>query len=173
MNLRNRLLMIGLPTFLAAAGASTGLHEGLPKATASGLYPVYADVGGVDTWCYGQTGTAQKDLYTLAECDKLLAEDVVARWARIAPVIPDEAPDSVKAAMLSISYHVGVAGWKHPVFLKPLAAHDWRATCAAIVAPWPGKYGIAKGFKATVKGVPHRGLGNRRAEEYRQCVKDL
>jgi lysozyme len=172
MTLRNRLLALGVPAFLAAAGASIGLHEGLPKPVA-GMYPIYADVGGVATWCYGQTGMPEKTRYTLAECDKLLAKDVVARWAQIAPVIPDEAPDSVKSVMLSISYHTGVAGWRHPVFLKPLAAHDWRAACAAIVAPWPGKYGIAKGFKATVQGRPHRGLENRRAEEYRECVKGL
>lgn len=172
MTLRSRLLRLGLPAFLAAAGAGIGVHEGLPKPVA-GVYPVYGDVGGVATWCYGQTGTPQKGQYSLAECDQLLAADVAARWSRIAGSIPEEAPDSVKASMLSIAYHVGVTGWKHPVFLKPLAAHDWRGTCTAIVAPWQGKHGIAKGFKATVKGKPHRGLENRRAEEYRECVKDL
>lgn len=172
MTLRSRLLRLGLPAFLAAAGAGIGVHEGLPKPVA-GMYPVYGDVGGVATWCYGQTGTPQKGQYSLAECDQLLAKDVAARWSRIAGSIPEEAPDSVKASMLSIAYHVGVTGWKHPVFLKPLAAHDWRGTCNAIVAPWPGKHGIAKGFKATVKGKPHKGLENRRAEEYRECVKDL
>lgn len=172
MTLRSRLLRLGLPAFLAAAGASIGLHEGLPKPVA-GMYPVYGDVGGVATWCYGQTGTPQKGQYSLAECDQLLAKDVAARWSRIAGSIPEEAPDSVKASMLSIAYHVGVTGWKHPVFLKPLAARDWRGACNAIVAQWQGKHGVSKGFKATVRGVPHKGLENRRAEEYRLCVKDL
>lgn len=172
MSLKQRLLVWGLPAFLAAAGAGIGLHEGLPKPVA-GQYPVYTDVGGVPTWCYGQTGKPEKASYSLAECDALLAKDVLARWQKIAPSIPEEAPDSVKQTMLSIAYHVGVTGWKHPVFLRPLAAHDWRGTCAAIVAPWQGKHGIAKGFKATVQGRPHKGLENRRAEEYRQCVKDL
>lgn len=166
MNLRNRLLALGASGFLATAGAFIGLKEGLV------LHP-YADVGGVQTWCYGQTGKGAKATYTMQECDATLLKDITKRWEQMSPSIPVEAPASVKASMLSVGYHVGVAGWRHPVFLKPLAAHDWRGTCNAIVAPWQGKHGVSKGFKATVQGKPHKGLENRRAEEYRLCVKDL
>lgn len=166
MSLRTRLIALGATGFLATAGAFIGSKEGL-------VLSVYQDVGGVATWCYGQTGTVTKQQYTRAECDGILLADVEKRWAQMEKDIPVDAPNSVKASMLSVAYHAGVSGWRHPVFLKPLAAHDWRATCAAIVAPWQGKHGISKGFKATVKGVPHRGLENRRAEEYKTCVQDL
>ncbi|MNR26580.1 hypothetical protein D3C85_1438040 [compost metagenome] len=87
--------------------------------------------------------------------------------------MPQEAPQSVKEAMLSVAYNVGVAGWKHPLFTGPLSVGDWETACAAIVAPWKGRRGVAQGFKATVQGKPVRGLENRRKKEYALCLRDL
>ena len=94
MNLRNRLLALGASGFLATAGAFIGLKEGLV------LHP-YADVGGVQTWCYGQTGKGAKATYTMQECDATLLKDITKRWEQMSPSIPTEAPASVKASMLS------------------------------------------------------------------------
>ncbi|MCY1423971.1 hypothetical protein D9M71_397000 [compost metagenome] len=85
--------------------------------------------------------------------------------------------------MVSVAYNVGVAGWaweldsrgrKVPSRLRQaLATGDWKASCEAIQAPWQGKYGVAQGYKATVRGKPVRGLENRRWAEYRLCMEDM
>lgn len=169
MSLRSRLLNLGGAGVILGAAVFLGPVE---SGKAPQLTP-YADVGGVPTWCYGETVGTPKARYTLAECDSMLLRSVARYWAGVQPFVPQNAPQSVKEAMTSVAYNTGVPGWKHPVFLEPLARGDWRGTCDAIVAPWQGKLGVAKGFKATVKGKPHKGLENRRAKEYALCVRDL
>lgn len=164
--LKQRLLALGFTGLVLGSSVFIGAREGLV------LRP-YTDIGDVKTWCYGQTVGTPKTRYTAQECAQDLAETVQGYWDRIAPYVPQKAPQSVKEAMVSVAYNVGVAGWKHPVFLKPLAAHDWEATCRAIVAPWRGKHGVAQGFKATVRGKPSRGLENRRWDEFKLCMEDV
>ncbi|MNJ09285.1 Lysozyme RrrD [compost metagenome] len=168
--LKSRLSLLGASAVIAGAGAFLGPIESGPKGPQ--LTP-YADMGGVPTWCYGETLGTPRERYTVQQCDMILLKSVQRHWAGIEFYVPVEAPLSVKEAMLSVAYNVGVQGWIHPVFLKPLANKDWQGTCAAITAPWKGKLGIAKGFKATVQGKPARGLENRRAKEYALCMRDL
>lgn len=168
--LRQRLTLLGASAVIAGSGAFLGPLESGPKGPQ--LVP-YADIGGVSTWCYGETLGTPKARYTVQECDSILLKSVQRHWAGIEFYVPWDAPLSVKEAMLSVAYNVGVKGWMHPVFTKPLARKDWQAACAAITAPWQGKLGVAKGFKATVKGKPSKGLENRRAKEYVLCVRDL
>ncbi len=170
MHLKNKLLAAGATGFIALAGAFLGPVESGPKGPQ--LEP-YRDIGGVPTWCYGETAGKPKASYTDAECTVLLRKSVEKHWAGIKPYVPEKAPASVKAGMISVAYNVGVTGWIHPLFTVPLARGDWQAACAAITAPWNGKHGIAQGFKATVQGMPVRGLENRRKKEYALCMQDL
>lgn len=169
-NLRQTLLALGASAVIAGGGAFLGPIESGPKGPQ--LTP-YKDIGGVPTWCYGETLGTPKARYTVQECNLELIRSVQRHWAGIERYVPQNAPLSVQEAMLSVAYNVGVNGWVHPLFTRPLARGDWQAACAAITAPWQGKHGIAKGFKATVKGKPVRGLENRRAKEYALCVRDL
>lgn len=169
MSLRSRLIHLGGTGFIV--GAATFLAP-IESGKGPQLTP-YRDIGGVPTWCYGETVGTPKARYTLAECDALLLRSVEKTWAGIALYVPASAPDSVKEAMLSVAYNVGVAGWRHPAFLRPLAREDWSGVCSAITAPWEGRHGLAKGFKATVKGYPVRGLENRRKAEEALCRRDL
>ena len=165
-NLRERLICLGATVAIASSAAFIGSKEGVS------LVP-YADIGGVPTWCYGQTVGHKKARYTQQECDSDLLRSVRLYHQGVMLTMPSTAPQSVQAAFTSIAYHVGLSGWKHPRFAQPLAAGDWEAACRAITAPWKGKHGIAKGFKATVQGKPVRGLENRRAEEQKLCLQDL
>lgn len=174
---------------LAAAALTLGLGSGVVYNAAEFIGPKealrtvpYKDIGGVTTWCYGQTVGAPKARYTAQECAEDLLRTVQGYWAGIERYVPQEAPQSVKAAMVSVAYNVGVSGWaweyvdgrKVPSrFRVALAARDWEATCHAIQAPWQGKYGVAQGYKATVQGKPVRGLENRRWAEYRFCMEDV
>lgn len=180
MQLRQRLIVLGAAGFLATAGSFLGPVESGPKGPQ--LAP-YNDIGGVPTWCYGETAGTPKPRYTVAECDLLLLQSMRKHWDGIKHVVPEKAPQSVKAGMLSVAYNVGVSGFlweldaqgrKVPSrFRAPLAAGDWQAACRAITAPWQGKHGVALGFKATVKGKPVRGLENRRKRELAICLQDL
>lgn len=180
MSLRSRLITLGAVGFLATAGSFLGPIESGPKGPQQ---VPYSDIGGVKTWCYGETAGTTKARYTVAECDTLLLQSMRKHWVGIEHVVPESAPQGVKAAMLSVAYNVGVQGflWELDAqgrrvpsrFIKPLAAKDWAATCRAITAPWQGKHGIALGYKATVKGKPVRGLENRRKAEGALCRQDL
>lgn len=169
-NLRQRLTLLGASAVIAASGAFLGPLESGPKGP--DLVP-YLDIGGVPTWCYGETLGTPLARYTPQQCDLVLIKSVQRHWVGIQVYVPQRAPLSVQAAMLSVAYNTGVSGWVHPLFTKPLAAGDWRGACNAITAPWKGKLGVAKGFKATVQGRPIKGLENRRAKEYALCVQDL
>lgn len=169
MNLKNKLLATGAAGFIALAGSFIGPLE---VVKGPDLVP-YADIGGVPTWCYGETAGTPKPRYTDAECTVLLRKSVEKHWQGIKAYVPESAPQSVKAAMVSVAYNVGVTGWIHPLFTERLRRHDWQGACQAITAPWKGKHGIAQGFKATVQGKPVRGLENRRKKEYALCVQDL
>lgn len=176
MQLRRRLIALGAVGAVLSAAAFLGPIESGPKGP---QLEVYHDIGGVPTWCYGQTVGQPKARYTTQECDQDLLRAVSTYHAGVMRFVPPEAPHSVQAAMTSVAYHTGVGGWAWSrtgvpsPFRAPLAAHDWEATCAAIIAPWEGRHGVALGYKATVNGKPVRGLENRRRAEYRLCVEDL
>lgn len=167
--LRQRLIALGATGVILGSAAFLGPVE---SGKGPQLTP-YLDIGGVPTWCYGETVGTPKARYTVAECDRQLIRAVKRTWDAMGFYVPDDAPLSVKEAMLSVAYNTGAKGWVHPVFLEPLARKDWEGTCAAITAPWQGKHGIAKGFKATVQGKPAKGLENRRGDEEGLCRRDL
>lgn len=173
--LKQRLLMIGAPLALALAAAHVGEKEGLS------LTP-YKDQGGVTTWCYGQTQGVPKKLYTQAECDKDLLAMTDEYMQAVRPYLRKDTPASVVAAFTSTAVNIGKSGWRGSQFTKsyveaPYMVHlrsgNWKAACDAIEAPWPGKYGIAPGYKATIGGYPSRGLGNRRSSDANLCRSGL
>ncbi|QJD54997.1 putative terminase large subunit [Pseudomonas phage MR12] len=165
MSLRSRLINLGAAGAVLAASAFLGPIEELRTVP-------YADIGGVKTWCYGQTVGIPKARFTVAECDADLLRSVSRYTEAIKPYTVG-APASVVAAMVSVQYNTQGPGAPHKLFREPLAVRDWQAACAAITAPWQGKYGVSKGFKATVGGRPIRGLENRRAQEFKLCVSGL
>lgn len=165
-SLRERLILLGATGAILSSAAFIGPTEELRTTP-------YRDIGGVNTWCYGQTVGHAKARYTVQECDADLARTVAMYHKGVMLHMPQEAPESVQAAFTSLAYNVGPRGWLDPRFLVPLREHRWEDACAAISAPWKGKHGVAKGFKATVAGKPVRGLENRRAQEAELCRQDL
>jgi lysozyme len=164
--LKQRLLALGLTSALAASAAYVALKEGVS-------YTPYLDGGGVPTWCYGQTVGTPKARYTVQECDKDLVQMYLEYHKAIEPYVPPDAPASVHAAFTSLAINTGKTGWRHARFLGPLSKRDWKAACDAIEAPWQGKHGMAKGYKATINGKPSRGLENRRRDDAAYCRSGL
>ena len=165
--IRQRLIAAGAVGAMALAGAFIGTHEGEVR-------DVYLDIGGVPTYCFGGTRPTQST-YTEQECTTQLLRDTERHWQGIKHVVPEQAPDSVKAAMTSLAYNVGTGGFLHksnPV-LRPLSEGRWKDACYAIAAPWVTSKGVAKGYRATVGLRPIKGLENRRAAERDVCLSGL
>lgn len=159
-------MALGLASSLAAGAAYIATKEGVS-------YVPYLDGGGVKTWCYGQTVGTAKARYTVQECDKDLVSMYLEYHKAIELYVPKSAPASVHAAFTSLAINAGKTGWKHVRFTEPLARGDWLAACNAIEAPWKGKHGVSRGYKATINGTPSRGLENRRRDDAAYCRSGL
>lgn len=164
--IRGRLAAAGVTGVLLLAGAFIGSKEGEVRE-------VYSDIGGVSTYCFGGTERITKRTYTAAECTEQLRKDVAWANAGVRRAVPRSMPASVEAAMTSVAYNVGVGAFSRSPMVEHLRLGRWEAACAAISAPVQTPYGVAKGFRATVRGRPVRGLENRRAQEAALCYRDL
>lgn len=166
--LTRRLLAAGAAASIASGAAFIGLREGEVRN-------VYPDVGGVQTYCFGGTlpsGSGSRT-FTEQECTEQLLRDTQRFWDGVAAEVGRDMPWSVHASMTSAAYNAGLAGFRTSPMLPHLRGGNWDAACAALVAPWRTSKGTARGWRATVQLVPHRGLENRRAAEYELCIKDL
>lgn len=177
--LRERFASIAATLGLTAAVALTAAHVGEKEGLS--LVP-YKDQGGVVTWCYGQTQGPRKASYTLRECDIDLLKMTQEYYSAVRPYLRADTPDTVVAAFTSTAVNIGKAGWRGSQFTRSyveapymaaLRAGDWRTACDKLEAPWPGKYGTAPGYKATIGGYPSKGLGNRRASDAKLCRSGL
>jgi GH24 family phage-related lysozyme (muramidase) len=162
VTLVQRLIALGLTSAVASGAAYIATKEGVS-------YVPYLDGGGVKTWCYGQTVGTAKPRYTVQECDQDLVQMYREYHKAIELYVPPDAPASVHAAFTSLAINTGKAGWVNTRFTVPLSKRDWLAACNAIEAPWKGKHGVARGYKATINGTPSRGLENRRRDDAAYC----
>ncbi|WP_425070631.1 lysozyme [Sagittula sp. S175] len=151
--------LVGPPSdaaFLAVAVPLVGKWEGLR------LEP-YRDIVNVLTWCYGETQGTPKASYTKAECDAMLGKRILQYRAgmhkRYTPeTLARRLTAQRDAALSSVAYNVGVAGFGGSTSVKRLNAGDIAGSCEALT--WWNKAG----------GRVVRGLVNRRAEEYDLCM---
>jgi lysozyme len=143
--------------FLAAAIPFVGQWEGL-RTTA------YQDIVGVWTVCYGETrGVRPGDTYTKAECDDMLAREILAFDAaltRCAPSLPT-LPVGARVAFVSWSYNVGTGAACRSTLVRHLNAGNVEAACKEL--PRWNRAG----------GQVVRGLTNRRISERDMCLESL
>lgn len=177
--LRERLVALAASMGLGAVIALTAAHVGEKEGLS--LVP-YKDQGGVTTWCYGQTVGPRKDKYTLAECDTDLLRMTAEYSKAVIPYLRTDTPPTVAAAFISTAVNIGKSGWRGSQFtnryveapyMADLRAGRWKSACDKLEAPWPGKFGTAPGYKATIGGYPSKGLGNRRASDAKLCRSGL
>lgn len=166
MSIRSRLIAVGLSGAMLTAATFIGQKEGEVRT-------VYADIGGVATYCFGGTERITKRTYTAQECSEQLKRDTEWANAGVRRAVQRPMPASVEAAMTSVAYNVGVGGFARSPMVPLLKQGRWEAACKAITAPVQTPYGVAKGYRATVQGRPVRGLENRRAQEGALCFQDL
>ncbi|MGK7653139.1 lysozyme [Roseovarius sp. B08] len=146
--------------FLAVAVPFVGRWEGL-------RFEAYRDIVGVWTVCYGETkGVKPGDRYTKAECDAMLAREILSyrtglRRFFTAETIERRLPVPRDVAFSSTAYNVGVSAFGNSTAVRRLNGGDVRGACDALT--WWNKAG----------GRVIRGLVNRRSEEKALCLKGV
>ena len=139
-------------TWLATATALVAVAEGLVTYT-------YPDVGGVPTYCYGETqGAEWGKTYSKAQCDEQLARRLVEFNRGVDSCVRAELPDTRRAALVSLAYNIGVPAFCRSTAVRKLNAGDVAGGCDAILM-WN-----------KVNGVVWRGLVKRRERERDLCL---
>lgn len=143
---------IGAAVILAAGGVVT-TYEGTVLHT-------YADPVGIPTACIGHTGPDVKfgQVFTLAECQAVLAKDLREHWARVAPCIRVPIAVHEGAAILSWSFNVGTDAACKSTLIRKLNEGAPPAVWCAELDKWVYSRGIKLG-----------GLVKRRAAERDMC----
>ena len=123
----------------------------------------YLDIVKVPTYCFGGTGpeAVVGKRYTGAECRTQLAEDAYAHALPLTRCIYRELPPETFAALISLSFNIGVAGACRSSAVRYANAGDLKRACDAIT-----RYDRAGGRVI-------RGLQNRRAAEKRLCLRGV
>lgn len=143
--------------FLDIAVPFIGRWEGL-------RLEAYLDLVDVPTVCYGETkGVSLGDRYTKAECDAMLAREIISYRDRLRPAFTRDTLDARMplrrdVAFTSLAYNVGVGGTAKSTAVRRLNAGNVPGACEAI--GWWNKAG----------GRVVRGLVNRRSEETGMCL---
>ncbi|MEO1733567.1 MAG: lysozyme [Pseudomonadota bacterium] len=146
--------------FLAAAVPFIGRWEGL-------RLDAYQDIVGVWTVCYGETkGVKPGDRYTRAECDAMLAREVLSYRTGLhrhflTETVESRLPVPRDVAFTSLAYNVGVAGAGRSTAVRRLNDGSIAGACDALT--WWNKAG----------GRVVRGLVNRRSEEKAMCLEGV
>lgn len=134
-----------------AVGIIAGF-EGLSTKT-------YEDIGGVLTYCYGETqGAVAGAEYTPKQCLKLLENRVAEFNFAVRENTKVKMSAKREAALTSFAYNVGIKAFKKSTLLKKLNAGDTVGACNEL-DKW-----------VYVGRMYVRGLANRRKQEKALCL---
>ena len=145
----------GKTTWLAIAVSAVCAYEGLSLTE-------YPDIAGIPTICYGETkGVHKGDTATKDQCDAKLAARLVEFNEGVNSCVTANLTDTQRAAMVSLSYNIGVSAFCKSTVVRRINASDVVGACNAILM-WD-----------RVKGVRVQGLTNRREKEREMCLKGV
>jgi GH24 family phage-related lysozyme (muramidase) len=148
-------LIAGSSIAMASAVSFIGQWEGLQTEA-------YRDIVGVWTVCYGETkGVQPGDSYSKAECDAMLAREIVSYEAALDRCLTAEVPLGMKIALVSWTYNVGPGAACRSTLVRKANAGDLVGACHEL--PRWNRAG----------GRVIRGLTNRRLSERAMCLKAL
>lgn len=149
---------------LLGAGAATMVVKDV--AEYEGYVPeAYLDPIGVWTKCFGDTNDViPGEKYTFEQCLQSLNEQVIAHAAPILKCVPglQNQPDKVKAAMVSMAYNIGPAGFCASSVAKYANSGEWENACKRIAQIY-----------RTAGGKELPGLVRRRQGESALCLQGL
>ncbi|EDV3179096.1 lysozyme [Salmonella enterica subsp. arizonae] len=150
-------------------GAALMLSSPLIEDIEGIRYKPYKDIAGIWTVCHGITG---KDVilgkeYTRQECDALLAKHMKVAADAVDKAVKVDIPLSMRASLYSFTFNAGTGAFRKSTMLKKINNGDLYGGCDEL---WNWTYYTDK---KTGKKKKSKGLKNRRAVEYRYCIKDL
>jgi lysozyme len=148
-------LIAGSGIALTSAIGFIGQWEGLRTMA-------YIDVVGIWTVCYGETkGVRPGDSYSKAECDAMLAREILAYEAALDRCLKHPVPVGMKIALVSWTYNVGAGAACKSTLVRKANAGDLTGACNEL--PRWNKAG----------GRVWAGLVNRRGAERAMCHQAL
>jgi lysozyme len=155
MKQRTKGLIAGSVALTALATSSISYYEGRSLRA-------YQDIVNVWTICDGETkGVKPGDVATPAQCDAMLAKNLVTYEAGLDRCLVAPVPGVVKVQFLSWAYNVGVGAACSSTLVRKANAGDVRGACNELL-----KWDRAGGRKV-------RGLTVRREAENRACLGAL
>lgn len=120
----------------------------------------YEDLAGVPTICYGETvGVRYGDTTTTEQCDAKLRERLLQFNAEISKCLPDNLPETRRAAFVSMAYNVGSGNFCKSSVARYARSGEWQKSCDSMLL-WN-----------KVAGQEVKGLTNRRKAERELCLK--
>lgn len=152
-----------------AFGVALALTSPLLEEIEGIRYKPYKDIAGIWTVCAGITG---KDVvlgktYTQRECDALLANHIKIAKDEVDKRVKVDIPDTMRAALYSFTYNAGIGAFRKSTMLKLINQGRLYEACDQL---WSWTYYTNP---RTGKKEKSKGLHNRRAVEFKYCVKDL
>jgi lysozyme len=123
----------------------------------------YRDPIGVATSCWGHTGPEVEvgKVYTLEQCQTLLAKDAVAHGLDIGNCLPAELPVKTRAAFISFGFNVGAVSFCRSTLAAKAKAGDLVGACNE----------LPRWVNAGGKKLP--GLVKRRDQEKALCLEGV
>lgn len=155
MNIRSRLMALGLSGALLTGGVLVATSEG------EILYS-YVDPVGIETACFGQTGHNIKlgMVFTNQQCLDMLSSSLKSFDRELVKLTPPLS-EGEHIAYLSFIYNIGADAFRTSTLRKKLLAGDRVGACNE----------LSRWVYAKKKKLP--GLIIRRSNERRYCLRDL
>lgn len=153
----------------AVISAALVLVPGLLKDIEGVRYKPYRDIAGIWTVCSGITGddVILGKTYTQKECDALLYKHIAVAQKAVDRLVTYPIPDTMRAALYSFVFNVGVGAFSKSTLLKDINAGRLNKACDCLY-DW-----VYFRNPKTGKKEVSRGLKNRRDVEFAYCVKEL
>ena len=153
----------------AAFGVALALTSPLLEEIEGVKHKPYKDIAGIWTVCAGITGpdVMPGKTYTQRECDALLAKHIKIAKDEVDKRVKVDIPDTMRAAMYSFTYNAGTGAFRNSTMLKLINKGRYMEACDQLWR-WTKYTNPKTGKKETSKG-----LRNRRAVEFKYCIKDL
>lgn len=124
---------------------------------------VYLDIGGVPTYCFGETTPTTQRQFTKAQCVEMLGNRIERDYGPgVDRCVKHELPPNRKASYTSFAYNEGIAAFCKSSIAKYENAGDPIAACQAMML-----YNKVRKFGVLVYS---QGLQNRRIEERALCL---
>lgn len=122
----------------------------------------YSDPVGIPTICFGETkGVRLGQRATVDECKGMLADSLEIANRGVDSCVRTYLPDTRRAALVSMTYNIGVGNFCGSTLVRKLNAGDTRGACDEM-SRWN-----------RAKGIVLPGLTKRREAERQMCLQGL